>query len=35
VFVGGPFGIRLVALKALFGIAGIDPFVHALFWSMF
>jgi Na+/proline symporter/nitrogen-specific signal transduction histidine kinase len=35
VFVGGPLGIGWLRPEALFGIVGIDPFVHALFWSMF
>ncbi|MGJ8612279.1 MAG: ATP-binding protein, partial [Octadecabacter sp.] len=31
----GPFGIGWLRPQALFGITGMDPFVHALFWSMF
>ena len=30
----GPFGIGLLRPQALFGIAGIDPVVHAVLWSM-
>ncbi len=30
----GPFGIGWLRPRALFGITGIDPVVHALFWSM-
>ena len=35
VFDFGPFGISWLRPHALFGITGMDPFVHALFWSMF
>ncbi len=35
VFMSGPFGIDWLRPEALFGISGMDPFVHALFWSMF
>ncbi len=35
VFENGPFGIGWLRPQALFGITGLDPFVHALFWSMF
>ena len=31
----GPFGIALLKPHALFGLAGLDPWSHALFWSMF
>ncbi|MCF2870296.1 ATP-binding protein [Octadecabacter sp. G9-8] len=34
VFDQGPFGINWLRPYALFGIEGIDPFVHAVFWSM-
>ncbi len=34
VFANGPFGIGWLRPYALFGIEGIDPFVHAVFWSM-
>lgn len=34
VFDFGPFGIGWLRPYALFGIEGIDPFVHAVFWSM-
>ena len=30
----GPFGIGLLRPQALFGVAGMDPLIHALFWSM-
>jgi Na+/proline symporter/signal transduction histidine kinase len=30
----GPFGIGWLRPQALFGIAGLDPLVHAVFWSM-
>ena len=30
----GPFGIGWLRPQALFGIAGLDPVVHAVFWSM-
>ena len=35
VFENGPFGVGWLRPQALFGITGMDPFVHALFWSMF
>lgn len=35
VFTNGPFGIMWLRPTALFGIEGIDPLVHAIFWSMF
>jgi len=35
VFAAGPFGIGWLRPTALFGISGIDPLVHALFWSIF
>jgi phosphoserine phosphatase RsbU/P len=31
----GPFGISLLRPEALFGLSGLDPWTHALFWSMF
>ncbi|MDN3517621.1 sensor histidine kinase [Aquisalimonas lutea] len=31
---GGPFGIALLDPHALFGLRGLDPITHALFWSM-
>lgn len=34
VFEAGPFGIGWLRPHVLFGIEGIDPFVHAVFWSM-
>jgi Na+/proline symporter/nitrogen-specific signal transduction histidine kinase len=30
----GPFGIRLFKPDALFGLSGLDPITHSLFWSM-
>jgi len=30
----GPFGISWLRPRALFGIDGMDPLLHALFWSM-
>ncbi|TMV89480.1 sodium:solute symporter [Thioclava sp. BHET1] len=30
----GPFGIGWLRPHALFGIAGLDPILHALFWSL-
>ncbi|WP_432448929.1 ATP-binding protein [Aliiroseovarius marinus] len=30
----GPFGLSLLRPQALFGVTGLDPVVHALFWSM-
>ncbi|MBT0958650.1 sodium:solute symporter [Alphaproteobacteria bacterium KMM 3653] len=30
----GPFGIGWLRPRALFGIEGMDPLVHAIFWSM-
>ena len=30
----GPFGLSFLAPNALFGLAGYDPLVHSLFWSM-
>ena len=29
----GPFGIRILAPYALFGLEGLNPITHALFWS--
>jgi phosphoserine phosphatase RsbU/P len=31
----GPFGISLLKPTALFGLSGMDPWSHSLFWSMF
>jgi len=31
----GPFGVALLRPQALFGLTGLDPWTHALFWSMF
>ena len=30
----GPFGIGWLRPQALFGVAGMDPLIHALFWSI-
>jgi Na+/proline symporter/signal transduction histidine kinase len=30
----GPFGLVWLRPQALFGVAGMDPLIHALFWSM-
>lgn len=30
----GPFGIEILKPRALFGMVGMDPLVHALLWSM-
>ena len=30
----GPFGVAALRPQALFGMAGLDPLVHALFWSL-
>nr|MCU0801527.1 ATP-binding protein [Paracoccaceae bacterium] len=30
----GPFGLGWLRPQALFGISGLDPLVHALFWSL-
>ena len=34
VFENGPFGVDWLRPQALFGIAGIDPLVHGIMWSM-
>ncbi|MGR3659651.1 MAG: histidine kinase dimerization/phospho-acceptor domain-containing protein, partial [Paracoccaceae bacterium] len=34
IFTYGPWGIGWLRPRALFGIEGIDPLVHAVFWSM-
>ena len=34
VFLQGPFGIGWLRPYALFGVAGMDPLIHALFWSL-
>ena len=31
----GPFGVALLRPQALLGLTGLDPWTHALFWSMF
>ncbi len=30
----GPFGLALLKPQALFGLDGLDPLVHAMFWSL-
>ncbi|MGQ3676192.1 sodium:solute symporter family transporter [Xanthobacter sp. TB0139] len=32
-FLSGPFGFSLLAPQHLFGLEGLDPLTHALFWS--
>ena len=34
VFENGPLGIAALRPQALFGIAGMDPLIHATFWSL-
>jgi signal transduction histidine kinase len=34
VFTEGAFGIDWLRPRALFGVEGMDPFIHALFWSL-
>ncbi len=34
VLADGPFGIGLLRPQALFGLAGADPLVHSIFWSL-
>ena len=34
IFAQGPFGIAALRPQALFGIEGMDPLVHAVFWSL-
>ncbi|MDF2140096.1 ATP-binding protein [Paenirhodobacter sp. CAU 1674] len=34
VMAAGPFGIAWLRPHALFGVAGLDPLLHALFWSL-
>ncbi len=34
VLANGPFGIGILRPQALFGIDGLDPLVHAVFWSL-
>ncbi|MEM1066890.1 MAG: ATP-binding protein, partial [Pseudomonadota bacterium] len=33
-FEAGPFGLALLRPQALFGLDGMDPLVHAVFWSL-
>lgn len=33
-FVEGPFGVSWLRPQALFGVEGMDPLIHALFWSL-
>jgi Na+/proline symporter/nitrogen-specific signal transduction histidine kinase len=30
----GPFGLHLLRPQALFGVEGLDPLIHAVFWSL-
>ena len=34
VYAEGPFGIGILRPRALFGIEGLDPLVHSVFWSI-
>ena len=34
VFVEGPWGIGWLRPEALFGVSGMDPLLHAMFWSL-
>ena len=34
VYDNGPFGLSLLRPQALFGIEGMDPLIHAVFWSL-
>ncbi len=34
IFTDGPFGLGLLRPQALFGIEGMDPLVHSVFWSI-
>jgi len=34
VFTSGPFGLGWLRPQALFGVEGMDPLIHALFWSL-
>ncbi len=34
VFAEGPFGAGWLRPRALFGVGGMDPLIHALFWSL-
>ncbi len=34
VFENGPFGLGILRPQALFGLDGLDPLVHAVFWSL-
>ncbi|MDJ0637273.1 MAG: sensor histidine kinase [Paracoccaceae bacterium] len=34
VYAEGPFGLSYLRPQALFGIEGLDPLVHAVFWSL-
>lgn len=34
ILAGGPFGITWLRPQALFGVSGMDPVVHAVFWSL-
>lgn len=34
VYSNGPFGLEFLRPRALFGIEGMDPLIHAVFWSL-
>jgi Na+/proline symporter len=34
VFADGPWGLDWLRPRALFGVTGLDPLMHALFWSL-
>jgi len=34
VLADGPFGLQMLRPQALFGLHGLDPLVHAIFWSL-
>lgn len=34
VFIDGPYGLTWLRPRALFGVIGMDPLIHALFWSL-
>lgn len=34
VMIDGPFGLSFLRPQALFGLEGLDPLVHAVFWSL-
>lgn len=34
VFIDGPFGLEWLRPRALFGVEGMDPLIHSMFWSL-